>query len=143
MDSDEVEWRVDGWDSWDSWSFGDRQQSKQLPASAEKSWFGPESRMTARKQAKPNKQTSEEVFRGFEGKGVPTYLHVNSFSGRWVAMTASFIKLHAVGEEPQFGGEAPLKSRLAPFSLFSGRFGVDIGFLFFPFYIFLLWPRGS
>jgi len=64
MDSDEVEWRVDGWDSWDSWSFGDRQQSKQLPASAEKSWFGPESRMTARKQAKPNKQTSEEVFRG-------------------------------------------------------------------------------
>jgi len=53
---------VDGWDSWDSWSFGDRQQSKQLPASAEKSWFGPESRMTARKQAKPNKQTSEEVF---------------------------------------------------------------------------------
>jgi len=59
---------VDGWDSWDSWSFGDRQQSKQLPASAEKSWFGPESRMTARKQAKPNKQTSEEVFR-IRGEG--------------------------------------------------------------------------
>lgn len=88
-------------------SFGDRQQLKQIPASAEKSRFGPELRMTARKQAKPNKQTNTRWGFRAEKSGAGA----GGGCGRWVTMTASFIKLHAVGEELQFGVKASFKVR--------------------------------
>jgi len=80
-----------------------------------------------------------------EEQEAPTHMATrNSFSGRWVTMTASFIKLHAVGEELQFGVKASFKVRpgsnlpiLWPRCDISGTSPV-----FFLCYIFLFWPRG-